>query len=429
MRKLSALLLAAVMLAITVPTVAVSADAPAVTEPVTDTQPGEMPSGATTDIVLVKCETTGVTEVWLNRDFEYDDMLVFGFYVVGGEITSIRGSIESIMVNGFSVKICTKSHWGVTATNIDGEVTIGFGGTENMEKGDMLGFFEGTSRSYTMTEVETYPAGLTVSTYVRPKCECKKCKYCNYLYYISYDEPDEPDEEPQPPIPTDTRPGEMPIGATTDLVLVKCELTGVTEVWLNKPLVYDFPKREMGFGLVFRVNDGQPVAMERSGTLLNVKSTVVQIGEEILGGEVTSVAGEKAVVVGIANNENLKAGMMLGFFPDVSADYLLMSRETTPSKLTATTYVRQCLNCDGCGYQGGIYGFGRVTDSGDVPQMADALAILRFVVKLSSPLDTDINAVAAASITSPGNTPQMADALAVLRFMVKLSSPLDKYYK
>ncbi|MCL1832635.1 MAG: hypothetical protein FWG45_06995, partial [Oscillospiraceae bacterium] len=86
-----------------------------------------------------------------------------------------------------------------------------------------------------------------------------------------------------------------------------------------------------------------------------------------------------------------------------------------------------CRNCPDCGYLGGKYGFGRVTNSGTVPQMADALAILRFLVKLSSPITSDLNARAAANITAPGNgDPKMADALAILRFLVKLSSPLDR---
>gem|GEM_PF-7052033 len=80
---------------------------------------------------------------------------------------------------------------------------------------------------------------------------------------------------------------------------------------------------------------------------------------------------------------------------------------------------------------GGKYGFGRVTNgSSDAPQMADALAILRFLVKLSSPIGTDANSRAAANITNPGaGDPKMADALALLRFLVKLSSPLDPYYR
>ena len=78
-----------------------------------------------------------------------------------------------------------------------------------------------------------------------------------------------------------------------------------------------------------------------------------------------------------------------------------------------------------------MYGFGRITNSAAyTPQMADALAILRFLVKLSSPITGDPNARVAANITAPGNgDPKMADALAILRFLVKLSSPLDAHYK
>ncbi|MCL1831844.1 MAG: leucine-rich repeat domain-containing protein [Oscillospiraceae bacterium] len=84
-----------------------------------------------------------------------------------------------------------------------------------------------------------------------------------------------------------------------------------------------------------------------------------------------------------------------------------------------------CNSCEICGFHGGRYGFGRVTNGTSAnPAMADALAILRFLVKLSSPIDSDPNALAAACITNPGaQAPAMADALQVLRFLVKLSAP------
>ena len=93
----------------------------------------------------------------------------------------------------------------------------------------------------------------------------------------------------------------------------------------------------------------------------------------------------------------------------------------------------KCGHCETCGFdplKGGKYGFGRVTNSNSsAPAMADALAILRYVVKLSSPIDTDAQARAAACITRPeSGEPAMADALAVLRFIVYLSNPLDEYY-
>jgi V8-like Glu-specific endopeptidase len=84
-----------------------------------------------------------------------------------------------------------------------------------------------------------------------------------------------------------------------------------------------------------------------------------------------------------------------------------------------------CLTCDNCGFFGGKFGFGRVTNTGGSPAITDALAILRYLVGLSSPIATCNNARAAANITNHGlGSPVITDALAILRFLVELESPV-----
>ncbi|MCL1831845.1 MAG: CAP domain-containing protein [Oscillospiraceae bacterium] len=92
-----------------------------------------------------------------------------------------------------------------------------------------------------------------------------------------------------------------------------------------------------------------------------------------------------------------------------------------------------CKNCEDCGFVGGRYGFGRVLYGRD-PEfygsitMVCALAILRLLVGLKNEITGDPDALAAACITNPGaDRPVMADALAILRYLVKLPSALDKY--
>jgi hypothetical protein len=93
-----------------------------------------------------------------------------------------------------------------------------------------------------------------------------------------------------------------------------------------------------------------------------------------------------------------------------------------------------CRNCNSCGFLGGRFGFGRVTAGGntpnDRPTVTDALAILRHLVRLSSPIQTCADSRAAANITNPGSgNPTVQDALQILRFLVRLSSPrLDEVY-
>jgi hypothetical protein len=73
----------------------------------------------------------------------------------------------------------------------------------------------------------------------------------------------------------------------------------------------------------------------------------------------------------------------------------------------------------------------RVSAIGDVNgdcklDVADALAILRFIVGLSSVLDNCNAALRAAIIANPGaSAPDVNDVLQILRFIVRLSSELD----
>ncbi|MCL1832274.1 MAG: hypothetical protein FWG45_05110 [Oscillospiraceae bacterium] len=99
----------------------------------------------------------------------------------------------------------------------------------------------------------------------------------------------------------------------------------------------------------------------------------------------------------------------------------------TPPPNDCDVVVDPCKNCDDCGgVKGGRRGFGRITGNSEKPQLGDALAILRLLVGLSSPIRSDYDALAASTITNPGtDKPTMSDALAILRFVVGLSTPLD----
>jgi len=91
-----------------------------------------------------------------------------------------------------------------------------------------------------------------------------------------------------------------------------------------------------------------------------------------------------------------------------------------------------CLNCVDCGFFGGRFGFGRVTNSGTLPDISDALAILRYLVSLPNAISVCDDARAAAIITAAGSgsSPGIADALAILRFLVNLPSPvLDEAWR
>ena len=91
-----------------------------------------------------------------------------------------------------------------------------------------------------------------------------------------------------------------------------------------------------------------------------------------------------------------------------------------------------CNNCPDCGFLGGRFGFGRVTDSGKIPAICDALEILRFIIGLDNAVSKTPDARAAAIICDKGtrDSPIVADALAVLRFIIGLDSPLlDKTYR
>jgi hypothetical protein len=107
---------------------------------------------------------------------------------------------------------------------------------------------------------------------------------------------------------------------------------------------------------------------------------------------------------------------------------------SSADEITATPVVsdcNDCKNCSDCGLHGGKFGFGRVTNTGEQPTVQDALAVLRFIVGLPSPITENADARAAANITTPGSgDPSVQDALAILRFLVNLSSPgLDEVYR
>jgi hypothetical protein len=76
---------------------------------------------------------------------------------------------------------------------------------------------------------------------------------------------------------------------------------------------------------------------------------------------------------------------------------------TTPTSSNTTSVttgsVCECLNCIDCGFYGGKFGFGRVTNNVEGIVIQDALAILRELVGLSSVVADCENARAAAAIT------------------------------
>ncbi|MCL1831706.1 MAG: leucine-rich repeat domain-containing protein [Oscillospiraceae bacterium] len=110
----------------------------------------------------------------------------------------------------------------------------------------------------------------------------------------------------------------------------------------------------------------------------------------------------------------------------------------------------ECGNCEICGFdpvKGGMLGFGNLMGNGE-PGMADALQILRLLVKLSNVIEgtqalpkpvaeaggTKDDIRIASRVSAPGEDglPTMSDALQVLRYVVKLSTTggwADKYKK
>jgi hypothetical protein len=74
---------------------------------------------------------------------------------------------------------------------------------------------------------------------------------------------------------------------------------------------------------------------------------------------------------------------------------------------------------------GGVYGLGNIT-GGDIPSIADALQVLRYLVKLPNLIDTDENARIAAGFHDSQIT--ISPALDIMRFVVGLPSELDRFY-
>jgi hypothetical protein len=119
----------------------------------------------------------------------------------------------------------------------------------------------------------------------------------------------------------------------------------------------------------------------------------------------------------------------------VSAGTLLFVQRITDRSLTPEDFVLDPHHEDGaivwrfctdvcCG---GAFGFGNVT-GGSEPAVRDALAILRYVVGLDSPIAACDKARAAANITTPGlGRPSAIDALQILRQVVGLPSRLGWY--
>jgi endoglucanase len=126
------------------------------------------------------------------------------------------------------------------------------------------------------------------------------------------------------------------------------------------------------------------------------------------------------------------------YYPQIVAG-MTQGLEEARYFMQANTTVLQCVpsqpcnSCDSCGFNGGLFGFGRVTNdtSADTPVIGDALAILRYVIGLPSPIVANANARAAAIIIEPDTdrtSPEIGDALTILRFVIGLPSELDEFY-
>ena len=108
--------------------------------------------------------------------------------------------------------------------------------------------------------------------------------------------------------------------------------------------------------------------------------------------------------------------------------------EVQEFRIIMTVMCDSCNNCTDCGFNGGRFGLGRVRgdESSEIPEISDALQILRSLIGLSSVFDSDSpirnDALIAGNITNAGqdvDTLVIADALQVLRFLIGLSTVDD----
>jgi uncharacterized protein YjdB len=85
-----------------------------------------------------------------------------------------------------------------------------------------------------------------------------------------------------------------------------------------------------------------------------------------------------------------------------------------------------CLNCTKCGFLGGHYGFGKVMGGTEVA-IVDVLEVLMFLATLTSVIDDNPNAKAAAIIINPGisTEPTISDVLEMLKHLAKLPNKID----
>ncbi|MCL1831555.1 MAG: hypothetical protein FWG45_01435 [Oscillospiraceae bacterium] len=120
------------------------------------------------------------------------------------------------------------------------------------------------------------------------------------------------------------------------------------------------------------------------------------------------------------NKQDHAYGASLGNVTSISVTFTV-SGIGSPAQINCT-----CWKCTGISAKG----TGKIVQdrTSDKPQMADALQLLRFVVKLSSEISTGGKGSpawnAALIETDADGTPGMADALQVLRYVVKLSHKL-----
>jgi murein DD-endopeptidase MepM/ murein hydrolase activator NlpD len=90
------------------------------------------------------------------------------------------------------------------------------------------------------------------------------------------------------------------------------------------------------------------------------------------------------------------------------------------------TAVCDCLNCIRCGWHGGRFGFGHVLGN-EVIGTDDAVAIMRHIVGLPSPIADCDDARAAAILTDVGrrSAPTVNDAIAIMRYLAGESSEIN----
>jgi hypothetical protein len=147
------------------------------------------------------------------------------------------------------------------------------------------------------------------------------------------------------------------------------------------------------------------------------------------GGNGSSVTEIDLSWLGLIGNLEISGFFALRNLNIAGNDLAALDITNTPALTTANTSGNSrlaacdCRSCprNTCGFNGGRFGFGRVTDGSEHPGVTDALQVLRYLVGLPSAISGCDDARAAANIVNPGlGRPQIGDALVILRYVVGL---------